>query len=79
MSMKQVERKSLRNVVQDLKERLIDSEISSYQWILTGSMWVDAMTKEMEMHRNMRKLLMFGIFELRNKGINKVQCMGGKI
>ena len=30
VSSKQVERKSLCNVVQDLKERLIDGEISSY-------------------------------------------------
>ena len=48
-------------VIQDLKERLVDGEILSYQWILTSSMWV-----EMEMHRGMRELLMEGNFELEN-------------
>ena len=49
-------------VIQDLKEKLVDGEILSYQWILTGWMWVDALTKEIEMHVNMRELLMYGKF-----------------
>ena len=57
VSMKQVERKSLRMVNKDLKERLIDREIASYLWIPTDSMWVDALTKETEMHEHMEELL----------------------
>ena len=45
-STKQVERKSLHMFIQDLKERLMDGKISSYQLILTGSMLADAKTKE---------------------------------
>ena len=47
--MKQVERKSLRMVIQDLKEWLIDGETASYQWIRTNLIWADTSTKEMEM------------------------------
>ena len=66
-------------VIQDLKEILVDGDISSYQWILTGLMWVDALTKEIEMHRNMKKLLKYRNFESKNKGIDKVQFINGEI
>ena len=46
-STKQVERESLHIVVLDLKKRLMEGEVTSYQWIPTGSMWADALTKEM--------------------------------
>lgn len=78
-STKKVERKSLRMVIQDLKERLIDEEIALYQWIPMDLMWVAALTKDMEMHDNMRSLLMKGKFELRDDGINKVKFLDGKI
>ena len=42
-------------------------------------MWVDALLKEMEIHLNMRELLMYGNFELRNEGMNRVQCVEGGI
>ena len=34
-STKQVERKALRMVVQEMKEKLRDGDISSYQWVST--------------------------------------------
>ena len=37
-SSKQVERKSLRMTVVDLKERLLDGEVYSYSWLLTEDM-----------------------------------------
>ena len=40
------------------KERLAEGEISLYQWIPAGSMWADAFMKEMEIHCDMRELLM---------------------
>ena len=46
-SSKQIERKTLRLTVTDLKERLIDGDIYSYSWLPTQSMWADMMTKEM--------------------------------
>ena len=65
-SAKQVDRKSLCMVILDLKEKLKDKEISSYQWIPICSMWAHALTKESN-------------FELKNEGINKVQCIDGEI
>ena len=52
-STKQVDRKSLHMVIQGLKERLVDGKIKSYQWIPTGLMWTDALTKKMEMNKDM--------------------------
>ena len=75
VSMKQVERKSLHMVIQDLKERLVDIEILSYQWIPTGLMWADTLTKEMEMYCDMRELLTYGNLDLKNEVINRVQCI----
>ena len=47
-SSKQIERKSLKLTVTDLKERLLDGEGYSYSWLPTNSMWADMLTKEME-------------------------------
>ena len=49
-STRQVDRKSLRMFIQDLKERLLEGEFTLCQWILTGSMWAYALTKKIEMH-----------------------------
>ena len=38
-SSKQIERKTLRLTVTDLKERLVDGDIYSYSWLPTKSMW----------------------------------------
>ena len=43
------------------------------------SMWLDALTKEMEMHDDMRSLLTEGKFELQDDGINMVQYLDGEI
>ena len=51
-------------VVQDLKERLMKGEVTSYQWILTGLMWADVLSKKMEMQRDMRPLLTEGDFAI---------------
>ena len=42
-------------------------------------MWADALTKEMEMHRDMRALLTEGDFALGDDGLNKVQYKNGKM
>ena len=48
-SSKQIERKTLRLTVVDLKERLVDGDVFSYSWLPTKSMWTDMMTKEMQL------------------------------
>ena len=78
-SSKQIERKILRLTVVDLKERLVDGKIELYQWILTGLMWADLFTNEMEMHKDMKELLAKRSLWMKNDSINRVQCVDGKI
>ena len=68
-----MDRKSLRMLVQDLKE------ISSYQGIPMGSMWADALTKEKEMHQDLKNLLHNGELLLEDTGINKIISQDGKL
>ena len=45
-SSKQVDQRLLRNTMCDLKQKLMDSEVSAYSWIDTKSMTADILTKE---------------------------------
>ena len=78
-STKQVERKALRMVVQEMKEKLRDGDISSYQWVSTKQIWADGLTKEMEMTEGLRKLLKEGKYEMVKEDINKVICENEEI
>ena len=44
-STKQIARKGLRMTVLEMKEKLMEGAVSSYQWIPTKEMWVDGLTK----------------------------------
>ena len=57
MSSKQIERKTLRQTVVDLKERLVDSDVYSYSWLLTQEMMADMMTKEMKIPVNLEDVI----------------------
>ena len=46
-SSKQIDRKTLRLTVVNLKERLIEGDIASYSWLSMDKMWADTLTKEM--------------------------------
>ena len=78
-STKQIERKALRMVVQEMKEMLRDGNISSYQWVSTKDIWADGLTKEMAMTAGMRKLLKEGKCDMVHKDINKVICQDEEI
>ena len=71
-STKQIDRKSLRMTIQDLKEKLMSGEVNSYQWLPTKKMWADGMTKEMEMTDGLRNLLKTGKCEVEKEELNKV-------
>merc|ERR1712029_959537 len=71
---KQVERKGLRMAVQEMKEKLRDGEIKSYQWVSTKQRWADGLTKEMEMADGLRELLKTGRCEIVKEEVNKVIC-----
>ena len=66
-STKQIERKSLRMTVQEMKERLIKGDVRSYQWIPTKEMWSNGLTKDIEMAEGLRKLLKTGSLEMKKK------------
>ena len=71
-STRQIERKSLRMTVQELKERLMEGDVRSYQWIPTKEMWSDGLTKEMEMAEGLRKMMQTGVCEMKKEEVNKV-------
>merc|ERR1712138_340526 len=71
-STKQIERKSLRMTVQELKERLMEGYVKSYQWIPTKEMWSDGLTKEMEMAEGLRKIMQTGVCEMKKEEVSKV-------
>merc|ERR1712237_161542 len=61
---KQIERKGLRMLVYEMKDKLRDGEITSYQWISTKKIWADVLTKEMPMTDIIRNLLKYGICDM---------------
>ena len=76
-SSKQVERKTLRMTVRELKDRLLEGEIVSYAWLPTEQMWADTLTKEMKIPSGLEKVLRMNEMELPNCNINK-QNQDGK-
>ena len=78
-STRQIERKGLRMTVQEMKEKLIEGEIVSYQWLSTKEMWADGLTKEMEMAEGLRNLLKEGKCKITGQEINKVVCQNEEI
>ena len=66
-STKQIERKGLRMVVQEMKDKLRDGEIDSYQWVSTKQIWADGLTKEMPMTDGVRNLLKSGKCDMTQK------------
>ena len=46
-SSKQIDQKTLRLTVMDLKERIVEGDVTSYSWLSTENMWADLLTKEM--------------------------------
>ena len=72
-SSKQIATKTLRNVITDLKQRLIDDEVSSYAWLSTNSMWAGFLTKEKKMSLNFDKLITANTLALGNKLLIKLR------
>merc|ERR1712243_126512 len=78
-STRQIERKGLRMTVQEMKEKLMEGEIVSYQWLSTKGMWADGLTKEMKMAEGLRYLLKEGKCKITSQEINKVICQNKEI
>ena len=65
--------------MRDLKDRLLDDEISLYAWLPTEHMLSDALTKEMKMHEGLEDVLAGNGFSLPDVGINEVKCIDGEL
>merc|ERR1712240_504523 len=76
---RQIERKGLKITVQEMKEKLMEGEIVSYQWLSTKEMWADGLTKEMEMAERLRNLLNEGRCKIASQEITKVVCQNREI
>merc|ERR1712002_1134368 len=73
-STRQIERKQLRMVVKEMKDKLREGDITSYQWVSTKDIWADGLTKKMSMTEGMRNLLKQGTCNMVPQDINKVIC-----
>jgi len=79
-SSKQVSTKTLRNVFVDLKERLVNKEVSSYAWLPTSDMWADILTKDKKaVHSKLEDVLKKNIMDLGDASVNKVLAFGQEV
>ena len=78
-SSKQIERKTLRQTVVDLKERLVDGDIQSFSWLPTQDMMADLMTKEMKVPFNLEEVIMRNTLQLPQPLVNEVVAVGTEI
>ena len=63
----------------DLKERLVEADITSYSWLSTDSMWPDILTKEMHLPSGLEKVVQNNIVDLPETTVNQVKAFGTEI
>ena len=79
-SSKQISTKTLRNVIVDLKERLVNGEITSYAWLPTSDMWADILTKEKKVvPPKLEDVLKKNEMDLGDASVNKVMAFGQEV
>ena len=78
-SSRQVERKTLRPTIVDLKERLVDIDIHSYSWLPTQDMLADVLTKEMRLPQALESVFLKNEFKLTQPLVNEVKAVGTEI
>ena len=78
-SSKQIERKTLRLTITDLKERLVEGDISSYSWLPTRDMYADLLTKEMQIPQHLEEVIYKNNLHLPKSPINQVKAVGTEI
>ena len=84
-SSKQIERKTLRLTITDLKERLPEGEIDSYSWLPTQDIYADLLTKEMQIlnfmkiSKNLENVIYNNDLKLPKSPINQVRAVGSEI
>ena len=78
-SSKQVDRKTLRMTIVDLKERLIKGDVTSYAWLPTERMWADLLTKEKRLPEELEDVLLRNEMHLQDTNINEVKAFGQEV
>ena len=78
-SSKQIDHKTLRLTVTDLKERLVEGDIKSYSWLSTENMWVDILTKEMRLPPHLEDVILKNVMNLPRTPVNQVKAVGTDI
>ena len=70
VSSKQIDMMTLRLTVMDLKERLVQGDISSYSWLSTDKMWADILTKEMRLPPELENVILKNVMDLPETPMN---------
>ena len=78
-SSRQVERKTLRHTILDLKERLVDGEIYTYSWLPTQEMLADVLTKEMKIPQALEDVILRNEISISQPLVNEVKAVGTEI
>ena len=78
-SSRQVERKTLRHTIVDLKERLVDGEIYTYLWLPTQEMLADVLTKEMKIPQALEDVILQNKISISQPLVNDVKAVGTEI
>ena len=78
-SSRQVERKTLRPTILDLKERLVDKDIQSYSWLPTQDMLADVLTKEMKIPQALEDVILKNEIAFSQPLENEVKAVGTEI
>ena len=79
VSSKQIDRKTLRLTVVDLKERLVEGDISSYSWLSMDKMWADILTKEMRLPPGLENIILKNEMDLPKTPIDQVKAVGTEL
>ena len=79
VSSKQIEWQTLRLTITDLKERLLEGNITSYSWLSTKDMYADLLTKEMLIPQHLEDFIYNNDLKLLKSPINQVKAVGSKI
>ena len=78
-STKQISTKTLRNMISDLKQSLVEGEVTSYAWLPTASMWADVLTKEKNILPDLKNIFFNHEMRLENTSVNKVVALNQEV
>ena len=78
-SSRQVERKTLRQTIMDLKERLLDGDVYTYSWLPTQEMLADVLTKEMKIPQALENVILKNKISISQPLVNEVKAVGTEI